>query len=159
MNDAEAKIEKVTELVRMIQAKLIQMIKNAPADVAEAYKGFLEESRSVGTVEDLDYLYVKLKGVSAEDLIKEFEEEEKSDTMPHHSELEVPPLVAKHHNAENVFLSADDNSVSSSQVLPSEAVVSPVTVVDEEAIKKAVSEAKKEAQVKLKKEHFKLVRL
>ncbi len=34
-----------------------------------------------------------------------------------------------------------------------------VTVIDEEAIKKAVDEAKKEAQVKLKKEHFKLVRL
>jgi hypothetical protein len=40
-----------------------------------------------------------------------------------------------------------------------EAVVSTVTLVDEEAIKKAVNEAKKEAQVKLKKEHFKLVRL
>jgi hypothetical protein len=57
-----------------------------------------------------------------------------------------------------VFLSADDSILSSSQV-PSEAVVTTVTVVDEEAIKKAVNEAKKEAQVKLKKEHFKLVRL
>jgi hypothetical protein len=55
----------------MIQAKLIQMIKNAPADVTEAYKAFLEESRSIGTVQDLDYLYVKLRGTSAEDLIKE----------------------------------------------------------------------------------------
>jgi hypothetical protein len=55
----------------MIQAKLIQMIKNAPADVAEAYKAFLEESRSINTVQDLDYLYVKLRGTSAEDLIKE----------------------------------------------------------------------------------------
>ncbi len=57
-----------------------------------------------------------------------------------------------------MFLSADDSILSSSQV-PSEAVVTTVTVVDEEAIKKAVNEAKKEAQVKLKKEHFKLVRL
>jgi hypothetical protein len=74
----------------MIQAKLIQMIKNAPADVAEAYKGFLEESRSIGTVQDLDYLYVKLKGTSAEDLIKEVEEEEKNDTLPPLSEMEAP---------------------------------------------------------------------
>ena len=80
----------MTELVRMIQAKLIQMIKNAPADVAEAYKGFLEESRSIGTVQDLDYLYVKLKGTSAEDLIKEVEEEEKNDTLPPLSEMEAP---------------------------------------------------------------------
>ena len=90
LNDAEAKIEKVTELVRMIQAKLIQMIKNAPADVAEAYKGFLEESRSIGSVQDLDYLYVKLKGTSAEELIKEVEEEEKNDTMAQETDLEVP---------------------------------------------------------------------
>lgn len=74
----------------MIQAKLIQMIKNAPADVAEAYKAFLEESRSIGTVQDLDYLYVKLRGKSAEDLIKEVDEEEKNDTLPEHSEQEVP---------------------------------------------------------------------
>jgi hypothetical protein len=74
----------------MIQAKLIQMIKNAPADVAEAYKAFLEESQSIGTVQDLDYLYVKLRGTSAEDLIKEVEEEEKSDILPEQSELEVP---------------------------------------------------------------------
>jgi hypothetical protein len=74
----------------MIQAKLIQMIKNAPADVAEAYKGFLEESRSIGTVQDLDYLYVKLKGTSAEDLIREVEEEEKNDTLPPLSEMEAP---------------------------------------------------------------------
>lgn len=147
----------MTELVRVIQAKLIQMIKNAPADVAEAYKGFLEESRSIGTVQDLDYLYVKLKGTSAEDLIKEVEEEEKNDTLPQQSELEVT-IVTKHHNPENVFLSADESIVNSSHA-PTEAVVSTVTVVDEEAIKKAVNEAKKEAQVKLKKEHFKLVRL
>ena len=99
----------------MIQAKLIQMIKNAPADVAEAYKAFLEESRSIGTVQDLDYLYVKLRGTSAEDLIKEVEEEEKSDILPEQSELEVP-LSTQHQNPENVFLSADDNIVNPSQV-------------------------------------------
>jgi hypothetical protein len=74
----------------MIQAKLIQMIKNAPADVAEAYKGFLEESRGIGTVQDLDYLYVKLKGTSAEELIKEVEEEEKNDARAQKTDLEVP---------------------------------------------------------------------
>ena len=56
------------------------MIKDAPTDVAEAYKIFLEESKSIGTVKDLDYLYVKLKGTSAEDLIKEIEEEQKDDS-------------------------------------------------------------------------------
>ena len=53
------------------------MIKEASPDVAEAYKRFLEESKSIGTVYDLDYLYIKLKGTSAEELIKEIEEEEK----------------------------------------------------------------------------------
>jgi len=99
----------------MIQVKLIQMIKNAPADVAEAYKGFLEESRSIGTVQDLDYLYVKLRGTSAEDLIKEVDEEEKSDILAEQSELEVP-LSTQHQNPENVFLSGDDNIVNPSQV-------------------------------------------
>jgi hypothetical protein len=36
----------------------------------------LEESKSIGKVQDLDYLFVKLKGTSAEELIKEIEEEE-----------------------------------------------------------------------------------
>jgi hypothetical protein len=54
------------------------MIKEAPPDAVEAYKRFFEESKSIGTVKDLDYLYIKLKGTSAEDLIKEIEEEEKN---------------------------------------------------------------------------------
>ena len=63
----------MTELVKMIQSKLIQMIKDAPPDVAEAYRLFLEESKSISSAQDLDYLYVKLKGTSAEELIREVE--------------------------------------------------------------------------------------
>ena len=57
----------------MIQSKLIQMIKDATPDVAEAYRLFLEESKSISSAQDLDYLYVKLKGTSAEELIREVE--------------------------------------------------------------------------------------
>ena len=79
LTDAEAKIEKITELVRLIQQKLLQMIKEAPPDTAEAYKTFIEESKSISTVQDLDYLYLKMRGTSAEELIKEIEEEEKQE--------------------------------------------------------------------------------
>jgi hypothetical protein len=51
------------------------MIKEAPGDVAEAYKIFIEESKNIATVQDLDFLFVKLKGTGAEELIKEIEED------------------------------------------------------------------------------------
>jgi hypothetical protein len=96
------------------------MIKESPADVAEAYKAFLEESKSIGTIKDLDYLYVKLKGTSAEDLIKEIEEEEKEDSQ---TDLERPkkpladdegalPVITEHPKPENVFLSPDDSTLN-----------------------------------------------
>jgi hypothetical protein len=66
LNEAEAKIEKITELVKLIQSKLNQVMKDAPQDVAEAYKVFIEETKNITTVQDLDYLFMKLKGTGSE---------------------------------------------------------------------------------------------
>lgn len=66
LNEAEAKIEKITELVKLIQSKLNQVMKDAPQDVAEAYKLFIEETKNITTVQDLDYLFMKLKGTGSE---------------------------------------------------------------------------------------------
>ena len=74
LNEAEAKIEKITELVKLIQGKLSQIIKEAPSDVAEAYKVFLEETKNIASVKDLDFLFMKLKGTGSDELIKEIEE-------------------------------------------------------------------------------------
>lgn len=52
------------------------MIKNVPTDLAEAYKVFFEEAKSITSVTDLDYLFIKLKGTGAEELLKEIEEDE-----------------------------------------------------------------------------------
>jgi hypothetical protein len=66
LNEADAKIEKITELVKLIQSKLNQVMKDAPQDVAEAYKVFIEETKNITTVQDLDYLFMKLKGTGSE---------------------------------------------------------------------------------------------
>jgi hypothetical protein len=66
LNEAEAKIEKITELVKLIQIKLNQVMKDAPQDVAEAYKVFIEETKNITTVQDLDYLFMKLKGTGSD---------------------------------------------------------------------------------------------
>lgn len=59
------------------------MIKEAPADAAEAYSLLLEESKNISTASDLDYLFIRLKGTGSEELIKAIEkegiEEEKED--------------------------------------------------------------------------------
>jgi hypothetical protein len=66
LNEAEAKIEKITELVKLIQSKLNQVMKDAPQDAAEAYKVFIEETKNITTVQDLDYLFMKLKGTGSD---------------------------------------------------------------------------------------------
>ncbi len=66
LNEAEAKIEKITELVKLIQTKLNQVMKDAPQDVAEAYRVFIEETKNITTVQDLDYLFMKLKGTGSD---------------------------------------------------------------------------------------------
>lgn len=62
LNDAECKIEKVTELVKMVQARLLQAIREAPKEVVEGYRGLLEEAKTIATVQDLEDLYLRLKG-------------------------------------------------------------------------------------------------
>lgn len=66
LNEAEAKIEKITELVKLIQSKFNQMMKEAPQDVAEAYRILIEETKNISTIQDLDYLFMKLKGTGSE---------------------------------------------------------------------------------------------
>lgn len=44
--------------------------------MAEAYKLFIEEAKGISTVQDLDYLFIKLKGTGAEELLKAIDEEE-----------------------------------------------------------------------------------
>lgn len=66
LNEAETKIDKITELVKLIQSKLNQVMKDAPQDVAEAYKVFIEETKNITTVQDLDYLFMKLKGTGSD---------------------------------------------------------------------------------------------
>jgi archaellum component FlaC len=66
LNEAETKIEKITELVKLIQSKLNQVMKDAPQEVAEAYKVFIEETKNISTVQDLDYLFMKLKGTGSD---------------------------------------------------------------------------------------------
>jgi len=42
--------------------------------VAEAYKVFLEETKNIASVKDLDFLFMKLNGTGSDELIKEIEE-------------------------------------------------------------------------------------
>ena len=46
------------------------MIKDAPKDSLEAYKLLLDESKSIASASDLDFLYIKLKGVAGEEMMK-----------------------------------------------------------------------------------------
>jgi hypothetical protein len=50
LTEAESKIEKVTELVKMVQARLLQAVRDAPKEVVEGYRGLLEEAKSIATV-------------------------------------------------------------------------------------------------------------
>jgi hypothetical protein len=54
------------------------MIKDAPPDIQESFQYFKDEINQIATVEDLDYLYVKLNGQGADLLLKAIEEEEKA---------------------------------------------------------------------------------
>lgn len=49
LNEAEQKIDKTTEMVKMIQAKIVQLIKEAPSEVSQSYKTLLEECKTYGT--------------------------------------------------------------------------------------------------------------
>ena len=56
LNKAEAKIGRISDLVAMIQAKLKQVIAEAPDDVQEAYQKFIDEAMHIATAKDLDFL-------------------------------------------------------------------------------------------------------
>lgn len=87
LTEAEAKIERSTELVKMIQSKIASMLKElAPADItSESFKALVEESKLISTAEDMEYLYAKLKGtplgaaVSGEEPIEEERKEEQEE--------------------------------------------------------------------------------
>ena len=58
----------------MIQAKLKQVIAEAPEDVQEAYKGFVEEAMHIATAKDLDVLLASLKGDKSDLLLQAVEQ-------------------------------------------------------------------------------------
>ena len=49
------------------------MIKDAPTDVAEAYKLILEEAKGISSATDLDYLFIRLKGTGSEEMLRAIE--------------------------------------------------------------------------------------
>ncbi len=73
LQEAEGKIKKITELIKLIQGRLKKLIKESPPDVQQAYKALLEESKTISSASDLDYLFAKLKGDGSDLLIKALE--------------------------------------------------------------------------------------
>lgn len=71
LNEVEAKIEKQTELVKMIQSKIAALLKELPA-VSEQ---LLEECKTISSVQDLEFLYLKLKGISQPSMALEEDKE------------------------------------------------------------------------------------
>lgn len=51
------------------------MVKNAPADLQEAYNKFKEGAHDISSAKDLDYLLAKLKG-NGDEILKVLEEED-----------------------------------------------------------------------------------
>ena len=74
LNKAEAKIGRISDLVAMIQAKLKQVIAEAPDDVQEAYQKFIDEAMHIATAKDLDFLLAQLKGDKSDLLLQAVEE-------------------------------------------------------------------------------------
>ena len=64
----------MTDLVAMIQAKLKQVIAEAPEDVQEAYQKFVDEAMHIATAKDLDFLLASLKGDKSDLLLQAVEE-------------------------------------------------------------------------------------
>ena len=74
LNQAEQKIGRISDLVAMIQAKLKQVIAEAPEDMKEAYETFVEEAMHIATAKDLDFLLAQLKGDKNDLLLQAVEE-------------------------------------------------------------------------------------
>jgi kinesin family protein 5 len=62
LNEAESKIEKMIELVKLVQGRLLQALRDAPKDVAEGYRALIEEAKGISSIQDLEDLYLRLKG-------------------------------------------------------------------------------------------------
>jgi kinesin family protein 5 len=62
LNDANGRIDKLTELVKLVQTKLNQMITEIPGETQETIKKFIEETKTITSAKDFDYLLAKLKG-------------------------------------------------------------------------------------------------
>ena len=78
LNKAEAKMGKITDLVAMIQAKLKQIIAEAPEDERQAYEKFVEEAMQIATAKDLDILLAQLKGDTSDALLQAMAEQSES---------------------------------------------------------------------------------
>jgi kinesin family protein 5 len=75
LNDANGRIDKLTELVKLVQTKLNQMITEIPGETQETIKKFIEETKTITSAKDFDYLLAKLKGQGTDLLQKVLEEE------------------------------------------------------------------------------------
>ena len=61
----------------MIQAKLKQVIAEAPEEEKEAYQILMEEAMNIAKAKDLDVLLAQLKGDSTDELLQAVEDAEK----------------------------------------------------------------------------------
>ena len=66
-------MKRVTDLVAMIQARLKQVIAEAPEDEKEAYQKLLEETSNIAKAKDLDVLLAQLKGDQSDELLQAIE--------------------------------------------------------------------------------------
>ena len=73
LNACELKMKRVTDLVAMIQARLKQVIAEAPEDEKEAYQKLLEETSNIAKAKDLDVLLAQLKGDQSDELLQAIE--------------------------------------------------------------------------------------
>ena len=62
LNEAESKIKNVTEVVRMLQVKLKEMIQLSTDEVLAQFEKFKEEFEGLASAKDIDYLFATLKG-------------------------------------------------------------------------------------------------
>lgn len=78
LNEAENRIEKQGELVKIIQSKIATLLKELP----QVTHALIEECKAIATATDLEFLYLKLKGMSGAALaIEESKEDEEQDDV------------------------------------------------------------------------------
>ncbi|CDW78393.1 kinesin motor domain containing protein [Stylonychia lemnae] len=74
LNDANGRIDKLTELVKLVQSKMNELMKQIPDEEKAKIKQFLDEAKTITTAKDFDYLMAKLKGQGTDELQKVLEE-------------------------------------------------------------------------------------